>query len=729
MDKDSELSRLLKKLQDIEARHQRQALEIKQIQDQIRRLLGATDEKPDLPEEKPAKPKIKKIDWESFIGENIINKVGIIVLLIGFGIFINYALETDFFTPLLRIVSGYLSSIVLLFLSYRLRNNYLKYSALLFGGAVALAYFTTFSAHGFYQLFNFEWSIIILILITIYIIVESIRYDSEWVAILGLVGGYGIPFILDFDLEAFQSRFWYITIINLGILTLALRKYWKKLIYLAFSFTWLIFMVWLYQMPANKSLLIEASVIYFIFFGAIIGFKLIQRETYRWGNVLFILLNSFLFFAYGYYILSEIGMESYQGTLAFLISISHFAFFYILYRRQQTDVKLTRFLAGLGLIFIAIAIVVQLDGNWVTILWGMEALVLMWVARKYQAYIYERLSRLLALLSFLSLLEDWLIYQMSINESANQLSFLWNWQFFSSVIMAGVFVTLLIFQSNIHYTADQLNQRREKANKFFRITLMVLGFIIIYGGLGLEIWNYFNQQISKMEIYDRQKLLYTNLYHYRSIAIAIYSLGILWIISYFNYKVRIPKTAVLLLNLVGMGLILSLVVSPFEYLQINYLNDLDRGFGLFNILSRYIFYGFYFLIVFQNYKICKADDISFKLKYVNTILLNIYILILLTLEFNLLFDWFGWEQASEILTSVVWSLYATIIIILGIRWNDKVNRWFSLVLFGVTLFKFILFDVTNMSVFGKILIFLIIGSLLLLTSFFYQKKDQNTASF
>jgi len=44
---------------------------------------------------------------EKFIGENLINKVGIAVLIIGVGIGVKYAIDNDLISPLVRIISGY----------------------------------------------------------------------------------------------------------------------------------------------------------------------------------------------------------------------------------------------------------------------------------------------------------------------------------------------------------------------------------------------------------------------------------------------------------------------------------------------------------------------------------------------------------------------------------------------------------------------------------------------
>ena len=64
----------------------------------------------------PAKNQKSKInfDWEKFIGENLINKIGIAILIIGVGIGAKFSIENDFISPLTRVILGYLFGLGLL---------------------------------------------------------------------------------------------------------------------------------------------------------------------------------------------------------------------------------------------------------------------------------------------------------------------------------------------------------------------------------------------------------------------------------------------------------------------------------------------------------------------------------------------------------------------------------------------------------------------------------------
>ena len=107
--------------------------------------------------------------------------------------------------------------------------------------------------------------------------------------------------------------------------------------------------------------------------------------------------------------------------------------------------------SGLVLVFITIAIPVQLNGNWVTILWALEATLLFWIGRTKKAIIYENLSYPLMILAFFSLTHDW---SMSYNvfDKKNHFTSIFNSNFLSSVLVMAAFA----FINAIHQKTSTL---------------------------------------------------------------------------------------------------------------------------------------------------------------------------------------------------------------------------------------------------------------------------------
>jgi uncharacterized membrane protein len=78
--------------------------------------------------------------------------------------------------------------------------------------------------------------------------------------------------------------------------------------------------------------------------------------------------------------------------------------------------------------------------------------------------------------------------------------------------------------------------------------------------------------------------------------------------------------------------------------------------------------------------------------------------------------------AQQMALSVLWTLFATGLIVLGIVRKSALLRWEALALFALTVGKVFLHDLASLERFYRILSFLILGVLLLVVSFLYQRR-------
>jgi len=112
---------------------------------------------------------------------------------------------------------------------------------------------------------------------------------------------------------------------------------------------------------------------------------------------------------------------------------------------------------------------------------------------------------------------------------------------------------------------------------------------------------------------------------------------------------------------------------------------------------------------------------------------NVYALIALSLEVwdalaptglqaNAL-GYTGAWLAQQLGLSILWAIYATGLIVIGMARRVALLRWQALTLFGIVVVKVFLFDLSELSRFYRILSFLILGVLLLAVSFLYQRRS------
>jgi uncharacterized membrane protein len=107
--------------------------------------------------------------------------------------------------------------------------------------------------------------------------------------------------------------------------------------------------------------------------------------------------------------------------------------------------------------------------------------------------------------------------------------------------------------------------------------------------------------------------------------------------------------------------------------------------------------------------------------------LNVFALTALSLE---LWDYFGHRTglgiesklAQHLSLSLLWTAYASVLIGLGIERVSALLRWQALALFGFVVVKVFIYDSSFLERFYRIISFFILGLVLLVVSFLYQRK-------
>jgi len=85
-------------------------------------------------------------------------------------------------------------------------------------------------------------------------------------------------------------------------------------------------------------------------------------------------------------------------------------------------------------------------------------------------------------------------------------------------------------------------------------------------------------------------------------------------------------------------------------------------------------------------------------------------------------------QQQQLQVTLVWTLYAAALLLLGMRYGSKLLRWQGLVLLGIGIIKVFLFDLSELALGLRILAFMVLGVVLLGVSFLYQRRLQTDKS-
>ena len=369
---------------------------------------------PSKPQEETIFDKLRdNFDWEKFIGENLIMKLGILIVLIGVAIGGKYALEHQLLSPTMRIIIGTLFGVALQGVAIKLKKEYKKLSAVLASGAMATLYFMTYFAYDFYGLIPMPVAFVLMTLITVATVWQACTYDMEVIAIIGLVAAYVIPFMLSTGEGSPWALFSYISIINAGVMFISVKRYWRILFVSAYVSSWFIYGV-VYKtldFPETSDavkLLVFLFINFVIFYVTFLAYKVKHKMIFQNFDIVYLLSNSFMFFGLGYNVIfNNETLAPYVAWFSFANALIHGSVAFILIKNNMVDKSVYRLITGLAISFVTIAIMVWATGHWLTMFWMLEGTVLFTVSRISKRPFYEKMSYPVFFLALISLIIDW----------------------------------------------------------------------------------------------------------------------------------------------------------------------------------------------------------------------------------------------------------------------------------------------------------------------------------
>ena len=640
------------------------------------------------------KPPKKQVNYEKFIGENLFGKIGILIFVIGVGFFVKYAIDKNWINETFRTVLGFLTGAALLFVAERLQKKYRTFSSLLAGGAFAVFYLTVAIAFHYYHIFSQTVAFIILVAITIFMSVLSVIYDRRELAIIALVGGFLAPFIVSSGEGSYQVLFTYVSILNLGMFGLSIYKKWSELPIISFVFTCLIMASFLLLSYSSRStvisghLLMFATLFYFIFLLPV--FSILRGEKIQAmsrGLVFVIITNNFVYLLSGILFLKNMGLPfKASGLLSLFIALVNLGLVLWLWKNRKEYKFLVHTTLGLVLTFVSITVPIQLDGNYITLLWASEMVLLLWLYVKSKIRVYEYAAKVLVGLTFVSYLMD--VYGVMFEHHSLDTIFL-NSSFATSLFVGlatGAFALLMEYYHSFFSTARRLKY------SFWNPFMLIVSVIILYYTFMMEFNLYFEGATRSGAMF-----LFT--------AISISSVC-------YAFRKRFPITKHL------TSYILTIGANVLVYI-INIWGD-QRIWTSPPVVLPWLTAAF---VIVNLYYVARMYYTSIGIKSRFTVYLNI----LATLLWLTMVRSFLWQVGVDDFSaglSLSLSIAGFVQMGLGMRLHQKVLRMVSLATFGIVLLKLVFDDLWAMPTIGKIIVFIILGLILLILSFLYQKlKD------
>ncbi len=321
------------------------------------------------------------IDWEAFMGVKLFAWLGGFVLFLTFVFLVRYAFENNLITPVRRIALGVLSGIGLIaggwFTALR-RHRALGQS--LGATGVLVLYASIFSAHTYYSLISLWTAFAFMAGITLVAFWLALLLDAQAVVVLGLVGGFLTPPLLEDGTMQPALVFGYVALMNLGIAAVAWRRKWDYLVLLAVCGTVATEMGWLPAGDAQGPALpvLGWFVGLFLFLAAYPFFTARGEGTWPWAvGALAGVLH--------YWPVDAVVAADFpgfrNGLLPALFVLPYLLGVLVLVRQRGAvpasgDARLA-WQGGAALFFISLIFPIQFEREWITLGWALEGFTLL----------------------------------------------------------------------------------------------------------------------------------------------------------------------------------------------------------------------------------------------------------------------------------------------------------------------------------------------------------------
>jgi hypothetical protein len=207
----------------------------------------------------------------------------------------------------------------------------------------------------------------------------------------------------------------------------------------------------------------------------------------------------------------------------------------------------------------------------------------------------------------------------------------------------------------------------------------------------------------------------------------LYTMLFIGIVSFINIKKVNNKILGIVALVAALFITLTFLTNglyTLSELRENYLAQELAEFyyiGTYNIYMRYISFAFFSFLLFAIYKLAQQQYLKVNSKIPFEILLHTAIIWVTSSELLNWMDLAGAEQSYKLGLSILWGVYALILIGLGIWKKKKHLRIGAIVLFSITLLKLFFYDISSLNTISKTIVFVSLGVLLLIISFLYNK--------
>lgn len=172
-------------------------------------------------------------------GQTWLNRLGIVLLLLGVGLLFRYSIDMGWLTPAVRVGFGAAVGGVLTALGLRMGDGR-RFASVLLGGGLATFYLTGWAAFNLYALVGYSLAFAGMVAITAGAFGLALWRGQPALAILGAAGGLGTPLLLGISYATPRGLALYTSAVLAWTVAPYLRRGWRSVLWTSMAFGWVL---------------------------------------------------------------------------------------------------------------------------------------------------------------------------------------------------------------------------------------------------------------------------------------------------------------------------------------------------------------------------------------------------------------------------------------------------------------------------------------------------------
>lgn len=396
------------------------------------------------------KGRVKQNNIESFIGLNLINKLGILLLIIGV---IAASQFTYFKLPdVLKCIVVFIIGFAMLVAGEILnRKKPNVFSLGLTSGGIAILYVALALSFFKFEVIGKYPALGLSVLITAGAFVLSQRYNSQTISAFAMIGGYLPIFSIDGNKTMIYGAMVYFVILNILALIISGNKKWTITAYIGFCLN-------VFGSIYTSTIMLEGrshgtpftiddliTIIYITF--AFVIYTLIpvvgtikKKLSFKRSDIVLLALNTVISTLFLYSIFYAVNLSDYTGLLAIAFAVVYMALGKLVEKLMPNEKKAIALFLITGLTFVVLIIPFQFGRVWLSLGWLVEGIAILSYGIYKEIKAFKRTGVIISLLC---------LWAFGIFDLTNIDSYLFVYKYLAITVGSIIILGTLIFKNNL----------------------------------------------------------------------------------------------------------------------------------------------------------------------------------------------------------------------------------------------------------------------------------------